>query len=354
MSPLDTIDTALVDALQDGIEPVGRPFAALATRLGIAERDLVDRVGRLLGDGALSRFGPMFDAAQMGGALTLAALAVPPERFDAVCEQVNAHPEVAHNYARTHRFNMWFVVAAETPARLAAVLDAIAAETGLAVLDAPKLDEYYVGLRLDMARGTATRLHAASAQQPQAARTAPENGAPAGAGRAPAAAAPLDDADRAIVLATQAGLPLDERPFAVLAERVGLAEPALLARVQRMLAAGTIRRIAAVPNHYRLGFTANGMTVWDVDDAAIGELGPRVGALPFVTHCYRRPRQRPDWPYNLFAMIHGRSRDEVEQRRAETAARLGGAARAHDVLYSTRVLKKTGLRLSARRPEYKE
>jgi DNA-binding Lrp family transcriptional regulator len=114
-----------------------------------------------------------------------------------------------------------------------------------------------------------------------------------------------------------------------------------------MQAAGAIRRIAAAPNHYALGLTANGMSVWDVADDAVDALGATVGALPFVTHCYRRPRA-PGWPYNLFAMLHGRSAAEVEEKRAEVARLLGAACRGADVLYSTRILKKTGLRLAAK------
>ena len=158
--------------------------------------------------------------------------------------------------------------------------------------------------------------------------------------------APLDAIDRAIVRATQAGLPLCAQPYHAVAERVGVDPDEVMARMRRMLAAGIIRRIGAVPNHYRLGYRANGMSVWDVPDEQITELGRRVGALPFVSHCYRRPRRLPEWHYNLFAMVHGRTREEVEVQVAEIAALLGDAARRHDVLYSTRILKKTGLRLT--------
>ena len=109
-----------------------------------------------------------------------------------------------------------------------------------------------------------------------------------------------------------------------------------------------IRRIGAVPNHYALGYRANGMSVWDVPDERVGELGPQVGALDFVTHCYRRPRHAPLWPYNLFAMVHGLSREEVAGKVAKIAELLGPADRGHEVLYSTRILKKTGLRLARR------
>lgn len=148
-----------------------------------------------------------------------------------------------------------------------------------------------------------------------------------------------------LVRATQAGLPLVAEPYATLAAQLGVSEDEVMGRFRRMIADGRVRRIAAVPNHYALGYRANGMSVWDVEDAALGTLGPRVGALASVSHCYRRPR-RAGWPYNLFAMLHGRDRAEVEAKVAEVAALLGEAARAHEVLYSRRILKKTGLRVS--------
>jgi DNA-binding Lrp family transcriptional regulator len=156
----------------------------------------------------------------------------------------------------------------------------------------------------------------------------------------------LDVVDRAIVETTQAGLPLVAAPYAEIGARLGLDEAEVIARMEAMQARGVIRRIALAPNHYAFGMTANGMTVWDVEDRRAGELGERVGALDFVSHCYLRPRALPDWPYNLFAMVHGRDRNEVENKRARIAVLLGLACRSSDVLYSTRILKKTGLRLT--------
>ncbi|MFO1321345.1 MAG: AsnC family transcriptional regulator [Burkholderiales bacterium] len=158
----------------------------------------------------------------------------------------------------------------------------------------------------------------------------------------------LDDIDRAIIVATQAGLPITSRPYHTLAQNLGLPAHVVMARLERMHATGLIRRIGAVPNHYAIGYTANGMTVWDIDDAHVDDLGVRVGALPFVSHCYLRPRRLPAWPYNLFAMVHGHHRDEVEAQAASIRTLLGDACRASDILYSTRVLKKTGVRLAAR------
>ncbi|WP_428643939.1 Lrp/AsnC family transcriptional regulator [Roseibium sp.] len=158
----------------------------------------------------------------------------------------------------------------------------------------------------------------------------------------------LDPTDRAIVEATQAGLPLVPAPFAVVAETLGISEQEVIDRLQALKDRGIVRRIGAAPNHYRLGMTANGMTVWDVDDTLVDALGEKVGALPFVTHSYRRPRALPVWPYNLFAMVHGESREEVLAKRDDIAALLGEACRAADILFSTRILKKTGMRLRRR------
>ena len=157
----------------------------------------------------------------------------------------------------------------------------------------------------------------------------------------------LDAIDRQLIAATQAGLPLVHEPYRVLATQLGLDEADVRARLQALLDRGAIRRIGAIPNHYALGFTANGMSVWDIADDAVADVGARVGALDFVTHCYERPRYLPLWPYNLFAMVHGRTRDEVRAKVAEIAALVGPAARGHEILFSTRILKKTGLRIAA-------
>ena len=156
----------------------------------------------------------------------------------------------------------------------------------------------------------------------------------------------LDALDRRLIVATQAGLPRVSRPYEAVGGELGIGGDEVIARLRRMLETGVTRRIGAVPNHYAIGYTANGMSVWDVDDARIDELGAQVGALVFVTHCYRRPRRLPDWPYNLFAMVHSQNRDEVAARVGEIAALLGDACRTHDILYSTAILKKTGLRIA--------
>lgn len=157
----------------------------------------------------------------------------------------------------------------------------------------------------------------------------------------------LDAVDRRLIVATQAGLPLVPQPYRALGEALGISEAEVIDRLARGLRCGAVRRIGAVPNHYALGFTANGMSVWDVADGEVAEIGQRIGALEFVTHCYERPRHPPLWPYNLFAMAHGRTREEVLDKVARIADLIGPALRAHEVLFSTRILKKTGLRIAA-------
>jgi DNA-binding Lrp family transcriptional regulator len=157
----------------------------------------------------------------------------------------------------------------------------------------------------------------------------------------------VDAIDRALIVATQGGLPLVARPYHAIADSLQLDPEDVMRRMQRLLEVGVIRRLGVVPNHYALGYRANGMSVWDVPDEKVDELGEAVGGFEFVSHCYRRPRRLPQWPYNLFAMVHGKSRDEVEAQVAQIAAFLGTQVRSHSILYSTRILKKTGLRLGS-------
>ena len=159
-------------------------------------------------------------------------------------------------------------------------------------------------------------------------------------------AAPIDPVDRAIIVATQGGLPRVPRPYHAIAQQLGLAPEDVMNRLRRMQDNGIIRRIGVVPNHYRLGYRGNGMSVWDVPDAMVAELGRKIGDLDFVSHCYHRPRLLPEWPYNLFAMVHGRDRAEVEQKVQQIADLLGEQDRGHTILFSSRILKKTGLRIS--------
>ncbi len=155
----------------------------------------------------------------------------------------------------------------------------------------------------------------------------------------------IDPIDRQLIALTQGGLPLDPMPYARIGEAVGLSEEEVLTRLQQMLDQGVIRRIGVVPNHYRLGYTANGMSVWNIPDDRVDYWGTRLSQDPMVSHCYHRPRHLPEWPYNLFAMLHAKTRDEVTLKIEAFSNWLGPDDRGHDVLYSRAMLKKTGLRL---------
>ncbi|MDG4549929.1 MAG: Lrp/AsnC family transcriptional regulator [Candidatus Contendobacter sp.] len=345
---MNELKRRLIDEWQGGFPLCERPFAVVAEQLGSSEDSVLQALRELLADGTLTRFGPLYQIERLGGAFSLAALRVSEADFDRIASIVNGFLEVAHNYRRNHVFNMWFVLATETPAGMNDAIERIAAGTGLPVFNFPKEREYFIEARFAVGAGRVER--AASAKEPS-----PPTPLPKGEGGiepSPPAFLPLGERGVAmqvlkpLVLATQAGLPLVPQPYHAIAAQLGTGAATIIAGLRILLDVGAIRRIGVVPNHYRIGYAANGMTVWDVADEVVDALGERVGALEFVTHCYRRPRHRPDWPYNLFAMAHGASRDEVATKADRIAEILGDACRARDILYSTRILKKTGLRLS--------
>ncbi len=328
MNRLESLARRFINQFQGGFPVDRHPFRFVAARLGTREATLIPVVESLVEEGWLSRFGPVYNASRMGGAQTLAALEVPEEDFGRVTGIVNGYDAVAHNYRREHRLNMWFVVATERIDGISRTLDAIGESTGLTVYEFPKTREFHLGLylRLDEQGGVDTV-------------PGPEPGRRGGY--------VFDSIDRDLTIATQGGLPIDAEPYAGVAGRLGCPEREVHERLRRMLECGVARRIGAVPNHYRLGLFANGMTVWDVPDEVVECAGAEVGALPFVSHCYTRSRHDGVWPYNLFAMVHGRNRSEVESKTGRIARVLGERCRARDVLVSSACLKKTGLRLAA-------
>jgi len=327
MTTLTSLERRLINRFQGGVDLAGRPFRQMAQVLDEDENRVMAAVQRLLDDGWLSRFGPLYNAERLGGSLVLAAMAVPETAFERVTGQVNALPEVAHNYRRDHWLNMWFVLATDSEQRMRAVIERIEAETGLQVYAFPKEREFYLGLWFEIdADGRFTT-----------------RSIPAGAA---GGSHELDELDRRIIAETQAGLPVTHDPCEQVAEQVGCWPSELVARMDRMMEQGVIRRLGLVPNHYRLGFKGNGMTVWNIPDEQLAEAGARLGALDYVSHCYSRPRHLPDWPYNLFAMVHGRDRADVHDKLSEMEQVLQPYHRGHEVLFSSAVLKKTGMRLS--------
>jgi DNA-binding Lrp family transcriptional regulator len=333
---LSDLDLAFINNFQGNFPLQERPFLSIAARLNCTEDELLRTVDKLKSEKILTRFGPLYDAARLGGGLTLAAISVPQESYDSVAEQVNAYPEVAHNYKREHELNMWFVLATETPDEIAQVISSIEKTTGLTVYNFPKQQEFYIGLWLHLsADGNHTTIPVPHPEENQLDnQLSNENYR-------------LDNIDRKLISVTQSGFPIEHSPYQSIADNVGTTQDEVLQRLERLLSNGIIRRIGAVPNHYKLGLTANGMTVWDVDDNKVNELGNIVGQLDFVSHCYQRPRHLPMWRYNLFAMVHGTSKDEVYEKVNQIENLLGKNCKAHETLFSSAILKKTGLRLAA-------
>ncbi len=316
----------LLNGTQRGFPLEPRPFARLAAELDLGEAEVLGLVERLCAEGAVSRLGPVI-APNTLGASTLAAMAVPEERLEEVAAAVSARDEVNHNYEREHRVNLWFVVTAPDAAAVAAVLAGLESETGLAILDLPLEAAYHVDLGFDLNGGGCAGV--------------PECPGPAGNGQDRPR---LDPADRLLLGAIEDGLPLTPRPYAEVARHVGLSEAEVIGRLRRLVEAGVVRRLGLVVRHHELGYRANAMALWDVPDGVVDELGRRLGTCPFVTLCYRRTRRPPEWPYNLYCMIHGRDRQRVRDQIARLNAEPGLRSRPRAVLFSRRRFKQRGAR----------
>lgn len=316
----ETLQFQLLNDFQRDFPLCPAPFAELASRLGVAEGVVIRELEHLRREGKISRVGPVF-APKRIGASTLAAMAVPPEKLEAVAQTVNRFPEVNHNYEREHRFNLWFVVTAGSEGRLQAALGAIEQAAGYPILRLPLEQEFHIDLGFSLNGG--------------AKRTAPVV-------QAFTPPRPLEELERRLVMALQEGLPFFIRPFQVLAQRVGCEEVEVLERIRRWCDEGIIKRFGVVVRHHELGFRANAMLVHDIPDAEVERIGNALAQAEGVTLCYRRPRVLPDWPYNLFCMIHGQAREEVEARIATLRRDVGLESCAHEILFSLTRFKQTG------------
>lgn len=309
------------------------PFARIARSLDTTAETVLATLKELQARGAVSRVGPVFRPNTVG-ASTLAAMAVPLQRLEAVAAIVSAFPQVNHNYEREHRFNLWFVVTAENPLALQETLNEIQDSTGCAVLSLPLLRDYHIDLGFRMQLEDHTGF----------AQLAPD---PAAAALEPALQSRRDGAEDFIQV-VQDGLPLVERPYREIGDRLGWSQQAVIETLQDMIDAGIIKRLGVVVRHHELGYRANAMVVWNVPDDQVDALGQQLGRQDCVTLCYQRPRRLPDWPYNLFCMVHGRDRDDVLACIGRMAEGLGLEAVPHTVLFSGRRFKQRGARYRLR------
>ncbi|WP_293764434.1 Lrp/AsnC family transcriptional regulator [uncultured Aquitalea sp.] len=303
-----------------------RPFAALAETMppGWDEDGLLAALGRAREAGLLSRIGAVF-APNTVGSSTLAAMAVPEAQLDSVASFVSSHRQVNHNYRRDHRYNLWFVVAADSPAGVADVLSRIYLATGIRPLNLPLVREYHIDLGFDFLPGGHLPARVAVA-----------------------APLPVELADwqrQRLLAALSGGLPLTERPYAALADSCGLDEAQALGQIARWQSERVIRRFGMVVRHHELGYRANAMCVWRIDDIVERDRVARLlSAEPAVTLCYERPARAPDWPYQLFTMIHARDAQALDAALDDIRRRHG----LHDVplavLRSTRRYKQSGAR----------
>jgi DNA-binding Lrp family transcriptional regulator len=329
-SGLDAVDAALIDGYQSGFPVEQRPFRAIGEAFNLGAEDVLARVRSLLDRGILRRFGPVLNPPVIGSS-TLAALRVPPERFDAVADLINEYPQVNHNYRRDHAWNMWFVVTAGSKSRRDEILQDIEHKTGLAVLNLPMLTDYYIDLEFPVVNSDRFARESLGSTAVDATHISEE------------AAGGLSTLEARLLLAIQDGLPLSATPYADVAAELAVETERVLAGVDRLLTTGCIKRVGCVVNHVVTGFENNCMVVWNVPDGQLNGCGTVVGELPYVTLCYHRPRRpKLDWQYNLFTMIHGREAAAVEAKIDELATEY--LPFDHERLYSTETLKQTGAR----------
>ena len=324
--PLDEHDKRLLNLMQSRFPIARRPYAAVAAEAGMQEAEVLARVQALLDDRIIRQVTPIYDTRAFGYGSMLVAAKVDPEHPWRAAKVINSHPGVSHNYLRNHDFNMWFTIAVEEDSKLGlqGTLDVLQAETGAeSIRQLPTLTLFKIRMDLDVEGTTADLATAVTAEAPRELERQP-----------------FDELDVAVVRATQGDLPVLSEPYAAAAARLGMDVDALLAHLEGMVERGLLRRVAAILFHRRAGFSANGMGVWKVPEDRILDVGARMAAFRGISHCYQRPTY-PDWPYSVFTMAHGRSKDECDAILDAIEAETGIAERA--TLYSSTEFKKIRL-----------
>jgi DNA-binding Lrp family transcriptional regulator len=323
---LDELDRRLLNLMQSQFPIEQRPYAAIARLAESTEDEVLERIRRLLAERIIRQVTPIFDTRAFGYGSMLVAAKVDPEHPWGPAKFVNAHPGVSHNYLRNHEFNMWFTLAVEQDSKLGlqGTLDVLQELTGAeSIRQLPTLKLFKIRMDLEMEGDTSSLTSSTVVQEPV--DLEPQ---------------PYDERDVAVVRATQGDLPVTQEPYAEAAAKLGMGVDELLAHLQGMRDRGLLRRVAAILFHRRAGFSANGMGVWKVPEERIAEIGPRMAAVRGISHCYERPTY-PDWPYSVFTMAHGRSKEECDAVLDSIAEATQITERA--TLYSSTEFKKIRL-----------
>ncbi|HMD52541.1 MAG TPA: AsnC family transcriptional regulator [Solirubrobacteraceae bacterium] len=324
--PLDDVDRRLLNLMQGSFPIASRPYRRVAELGGVEEAEVMSRVQRLLEKRIIRQVTPIFDTRALGYSSMLVAAKVDPEHPHRAAQIINEHPGVSHNYLRNHEFNLWFTIATEPDSRLGlqGTLEVLAREAGAeSVRQLPTLRLFKIRMDLEMEGDTEALASAAEASEPV--ELQPQ---------------PYDELDIAVIRALQGDMPVVAEPYSAAAAAVGLTQERLLEHLSGMQERGILRRVAAILYHRRAGFSANGMGVWEVPEDEILQIGCRMAAFRGISHCYQRPTYS-DWPYSVFTMAHGRSKEECDAVLDAIAEETGVGGRA--TLYSSTEFKKIRL-----------
>lgn len=321
---LDELDRKLLNLMQGSFPIARRPFAEIARLAEITEAETLQRVARLVNERIIREITPIFDTRALGYKSMLVAAKVDPEYPHRAADFINSHPGVTHNYLRNHDFNLWFTIGIEpdSPLGMQGTLDVIQERTGAeSIRQLPTLKLFKIRMDLEMEKGTDSLAAAGAAVPPKELD--------------PIA---LSETDIATIRATQGKMPVISEPFAPAAERLGVDQDVVFERLESLRDRGGLRRVAAILFHRRAGFSANGMGVWGVPSERILETGIQMASFRGISHCYERPTYK-DWPYSVFTMAHGRSKEECDAILDSIAEKTGVTERA--TLYSSTEFKKT-------------
>jgi siroheme decarboxylase len=324
--PLDDLDRKLLNLLQGKFPLAPRPFAHVAELAEVDEDEVLRRTQRLVDGRIIRQVTPIFDTRVLGYKSMLVAAKVDAEHPWRAAKIINSHPGVSHNYLRNHEFNIWFTVATEPDSKLGleGTLDVLAELTGAeSVRQLPTLRLFKIRMDLEMEKGTEALAAEGVAEDPKE----PD-------------AIELSELDYAVIRTLQGDMPIVSEPYAPAAAEIGIAVPALLEHLESMRERKALRRVAAILFHRRAGFSANGMGVWKVPEERVMELGPRMAGFRGISHCYQRPTYA-DWPYSVFTMAHGRSKEECDAILESIAEHTGIHERS--TLYSSTEFKKIRL-----------